>query len=57
MIGKVPIATLSTTEVEFVVATSFACQAIWLRKILDGFHFKNEAQLQFTMTVVLQSNS
>ncbi|PRQ41856.1 putative RNA-directed DNA polymerase [Rosa chinensis] len=31
---KQPIVTLSTTEAEFVAATSGACQAIWLRKLL-----------------------
>ncbi|GKV32349.1 hypothetical protein SLEP1_g40963 [Rubroshorea leprosula] len=32
---KQPIVTLSTTEVEYVVATSCACQAIWLRRIME----------------------
>ncbi|KAK2968675.1 hypothetical protein RJ640_001578 [Escallonia rubra] len=39
---KQPIVTLSTTEAEFVAATSCACQAIWLRKILEELHFKQE---------------
>lgn len=32
--------TLSTTEAEFVAATSCACQAIWLRKLSEvlGYH-------------------
>jgi len=37
---KQPIVTLSSTEAEFVVATSCACQAIWLRRILKELHFK-----------------
>jgi hypothetical protein len=32
---KQPIVTLSTTEAEYVSAASCACQAIWLRRILD----------------------
>ncbi|KAL5828134.1 hypothetical protein ACOSQ4_019931 [Xanthoceras sorbifolium] len=32
---KQPLVTLSTTEAEFVAATSCACQALWLRKILQ----------------------
>ena len=37
---KQPIVTLSTTEVEFIVATTCTCQTIWLRKILEELHFK-----------------
>lgn len=37
---KQPIVTLSSTEAEFVAATSCACQAIWLRRILEELHFK-----------------
>ena len=37
---KQPIVTLSSTEAEFVAATSCACQAIWLRRILKELHFK-----------------
>ena len=39
---KQPIVTLSTTEAEFVTAISCACQAIWLRKILEELHFKSQ---------------
>lgn len=35
---KQQIVTLSTTESEFVAATSCACQAIWLRKLLEELH-------------------
>ncbi|GKV32516.1 hypothetical protein SLEP1_g41114 [Rubroshorea leprosula] len=42
---KQPIVTLSTTEAEFVAATSCACQAIWLLRILEECHFKQEEPL------------
>jgi len=32
--------TLSTTEAEFVAAATCACQAIWMRKVLEEIHFK-----------------
>ncbi|XP_070668933.1 secreted RxLR effector protein 161-like [Malus domestica] len=32
---KQPVVTLSTTEAEFITAASSACQAIWLRRILE----------------------
>lgn len=32
---KQPIVTLSTTEAEFVVAATCACQAVWMRRILE----------------------
>ncbi|KAL3741671.1 hypothetical protein ACJRO7_017180 [Eucalyptus globulus] len=37
---KQPIVTLSSTEAEFVAATASACQAIWLRRILEELQFK-----------------
>ena len=33
---KQPVVSLSTTEAEFIATTSCACQAIWLRKLLEG---------------------
>ncbi|KAL9369366.1 hypothetical protein Peur_040565 [Populus x canadensis] len=39
---KQPIVTLSTTEAEFVAAASCACQAIWLRRILEEIQFKQQ---------------
>ena len=39
---KQPIVTLSTTEAEFVAATACACQAIWLKKILEELQFKED---------------
>ena len=32
---KQPVVTLSTTEAEFITAASCACQAVWLRKMLE----------------------
>ena len=32
---KQPVVTLSTTEAEFIVAASCACQAVWLRRMLE----------------------
>ncbi|XP_057955843.1 secreted RxLR effector protein 161-like [Malania oleifera] len=39
---KQPIVTMSTTKVEFVATTACACQAIWLKKILEELHFKED---------------
>jgi hypothetical protein len=33
---KQPIVTLSTTEAEFIAAASCACQAVWLRRMLEN---------------------
>ena len=33
------VVTLSITEAEFVAATTFTCQAIWLRRILEELQF------------------
>jgi hypothetical protein len=49
---KQPIVTLSTTEAEFVAATTCACQAIWLRKILEELQFK-----QIGCTTIFCDNS
>ncbi|KAL6329650.1 hypothetical protein AAG906_026375 [Vitis piasezkii] len=43
---KQPIVTLSSTEAEFVVATTCACQAIWLKKIVKELHFKEDGPTQ-----------
>lgn len=39
---KQSIVTLSTTGSEFVATAACACQAIWLRKILEKIHFKQK---------------
>ncbi|XP_059654249.1 secreted RxLR effector protein 161-like [Cornus florida] len=48
---KQPIVTLSTTEAEFVAATSCACQAIWLKKILEELHFKQQGATTIVIAV------
>ena len=50
---KQQIVSLSTTKVEFIVATACACQAIWLRRILEELQFK---QVEAT-TVFCDNNS
>ena len=42
---KQPIVTLSSIEAKFV-ATTCACQAIWLKKILKELHFKEDGPTQ-----------
>lgn len=42
LLKKQQIVTLSTIEAEYVTTTSCAYQAIWLRKILEELHFKQE---------------
>ena len=37
---KQPIVTLSSTEAKFVAFIACACQAIWLRRILEELQFK-----------------
>lgn len=37
---KQQVVTLSTTEAEFITAVTSACQAIWLRRILEELHFQ-----------------
>ncbi|KAI5339872.1 hypothetical protein L3X38_019145 [Prunus dulcis] len=39
---KQPIVTLSTTKAEFVAATSCACQAIWLRRLIEALHYMQQ---------------
>lgn len=49
---KQPIVTLSTTEAEFVAAAGCACQAVWMRRVLENLgHFQNG------VTTVLCDNS
>lgn len=37
---KQPVVTLSTTEAEFIAAASSACQAVWLRRILQQLNLE-----------------
>ena len=50
---KQQIVSLSTTKAEFIAATACACQAIWLRRILEELQFK---QVEAT-TVFCDKNS
>jgi hypothetical protein len=47
------IATLSSIEVEFVIATAYIWQAIWLKKILEGMHFRQKG----TITIYFENSS
>lgn len=49
---KQPIVTLSTTEAEFLAAASCACQAIWLRRIMEQLGHK-----QPSATIIYCDNS
>jgi hypothetical protein len=59
--------TLSTTEAEFISATSCACQAIWLRRILQQlgqnqeesttFHCDNSSAIKLCKNPVLHGRS
>ncbi|TXG67955.1 hypothetical protein EZV62_009230 [Acer yangbiense] len=49
---KQPVVTLSTTEAEFVAATSCACQGVWMRKILEKLGHPQDKR-----TTVLCDNS
>ncbi|BBN68957.1 transposable element gene [Prunus dulcis] len=40
---KQQVATLSTTEVEFIVAASCACQAMWLRRLLEELGYVQQS--------------
>jgi hypothetical protein len=44
--------TLSTTEAEFIIATSCACQATWLRQILEKLN-----HVQSESTIIYYDNS
>ena len=43
---KQPIVTLLSTKAKFVVATTCAYQAIWLKKIIKELHFKEDGPTQ-----------
>jgi hypothetical protein len=49
---KQPIVTLSTTEAEFVVAASSACQSIWLKNVLQHLRLDQKSS-----TVIFCDNS
>jgi hypothetical protein len=49
---KQPIVILSTTEAEFVAAVAYACQVVWMRRIMASFNL-----LQSDSTTVYCDNS
>ena len=49
---KQQVVTLYTTEAEFIVAATSACQAIWMRRILKELHFQ-----QHEPTIIYCDNS
>jgi hypothetical protein len=49
---KQQVVTLSTTEAEFIAAATSACQAIWMRRILEELHFQ-----QHEPTIIYCDNS
>ena len=57
---KQPVVSLSTTEVEFIAATSCACQAIWMRRILEKLsHTQSNCTTMFcdnSSTIKLSKN-
>ena len=58
---KQPIVTLSTTEAEYVAATTCACQAIWMKRILKEIeHEQDEEMILFcdnASTIKLSKNA
>ncbi|XP_024171543.1 uncharacterized mitochondrial protein AtMg00810-like [Rosa chinensis] len=50
---KQPVVTLSTTEAEFIAATSCACQSVWMQRILGKLGL-NQNQLADIMTKPLK---
>jgi hypothetical protein len=64
---KQPIVTLSTTKAEFIAVASYACQAIWLRRILqqlghnqEGFttiHYDNSSAIKLCKNPVLHGHN
>ncbi|KAA3452984.1 copia-type polyprotein [Gossypium australe] len=64
---KQPVVTLSTTEAEFVAAASYACQVVWMKRILDAFNHPqkesitlycdNASTIKLSKNVVLHGRS
>lgn len=58
---KQPIVTLSTTEAEYVAAATCACQAVWMKRILEEVGLKQEGEMVLlcdnTSTIKLSKNA
>lgn len=50
---KQPVVTLSTTEAEYIVVASCACQCIWIKRMLETFGFREQKNIR----VLCDSNS
>jgi hypothetical protein len=57
---KQPVVTLSTTKAEFIAASSCACQAVWLRRILEKLrHIQSKSTIVYcdnNSTIKLSKN-
>ena len=53
---KQPVVTLSTTEAEFIATVSYACQGVWLRRILKKLGHVQVYALLSIVTIVLSLN-
>ena len=54
---KQPIVTLSTTEAEYVAATTCACQAIWMKRILKEIGYEVIKKCSHARTVKAHKGS
>ena len=50
---KQPVVILSTTKVEYIAVASYACQSIWIKRIMKTLGFKNQNKI----LVLCDSNS
>ncbi|RVW23482.1 Retrovirus-related Pol polyprotein from transposon TNT 1-94 [Vitis vinifera] len=50
---KQPMVTLSTTEAEFVATASYACQGVWMRRVLEKLGHSQGKALPCYVTIVL----
>jgi len=57
---KQPVVTLSTIKAEFIAASSCACQAVWLRRILEKLrHIQSKSTIVYcdnNSTIKLSKN-
>jgi len=49
---KQPVVTLSTTEAEYIVVASCACQCIWIKRILETFGFREQKNIRVYVTAI-----
>jgi len=46
VIKEAPVVSLSTTEAEYIVVVSCACQCIWIQRVLEKLFFKEQKNTQ-----------